>query len=62
MSGDHNLTVKTMARVLAACGYEVRFGIEQIHGNWLTREQPAVVVDAKQIPCADVTEEAALAA
>lgn len=25
LSGDHNLTIKTMARALAACGQEVRF-------------------------------------
>ncbi len=25
LSGSHNLTVKTMARSLAACGFEVRF-------------------------------------
>jgi hypothetical protein len=34
LSGDHNLTVKTMSRALAACGYELRFGYEPIYWGW----------------------------
>jgi transcriptional regulator with XRE-family HTH domain len=26
LHGNHNLTIRTMARVFAACGFEVRFG------------------------------------
>lgn len=34
LSGNHNLTVKTMARSLAACGFEVRFERVPIEWNW----------------------------
>jgi len=27
LRGDHNLTVKTMARICAAAGFELRFGV-----------------------------------
>jgi hypothetical protein len=26
LRGDHNLTIRTMARVFGACGFEIRFG------------------------------------
>ena len=42
MSGNHNLTVKTMARSLAACGFEIRFQPVKIEWNWVaqpTREE-----------------------
>lgn len=45
LSGNHNLTVKTMARSLAACGFEVRFQPVQIEWNWVSlpprKEVPA---------------------
>lgn len=34
LSGEHNLTVRTMARALAACGCEVRFNAVPIEWNW----------------------------
>jgi hypothetical protein len=34
LSGSHNLTIKTMARSMAACGYEVRFKMTPIQWNW----------------------------
>lgn len=34
MRGSHNLTVKTMARVLFACGMEVRFSRVPLHWSW----------------------------
>jgi transcriptional regulator with XRE-family HTH domain len=34
LNGHHNLTVKTMARALAACGSEVRFERVPIQWNW----------------------------
>jgi transcriptional regulator with XRE-family HTH domain len=30
LSGGHNLTVKTMSRAMAACGFEPRFGYEPL--------------------------------
>jgi transcriptional regulator with XRE-family HTH domain len=47
LSGNHNLTVKTMARSLAACGFEVRFEPVRLHWNWINppvntiHEEPA---------------------
>lgn len=35
LSGSHNLTVKTMARTMAVCGYEVDFQPRQIEWNWV---------------------------
>ena len=35
LTGSHNLTVKTMARSLAACGFEVRFQPVPISWNWV---------------------------
>jgi ribosome-binding protein aMBF1 (putative translation factor) len=40
LCGDHNLTVKTMARALAACGEEVRLGSEPITWAWPHIEHP----------------------
>ena len=37
LNGNHNLTVKTMARSLAACGFEVRFQRVPIMWNWRTQ-------------------------
>lgn len=34
MTGNHNLTIKTMSRALAACGFEVRFQHAPIVWNW----------------------------
>jgi hypothetical protein len=34
LSGSHNLTVKTMARSLAVCGFEVRFQPTPLEWNW----------------------------
>jgi transcriptional regulator with XRE-family HTH domain len=34
LSGEHNLTIKTMSRALGACGYEVRFNRVPIEWNW----------------------------
>jgi hypothetical protein len=34
LTGSHNLTVKTMARSLAACGFEVRFQAVPIEWTW----------------------------
>lgn len=37
LSGSHNLTIKTMARSLAACGFEVRFQHVPVVWNWRIR-------------------------
>jgi transcriptional regulator with XRE-family HTH domain len=36
LSGNHNLTIKTMARALASCGFEVRFERVPTAWNWGT--------------------------
>jgi transcriptional regulator with XRE-family HTH domain len=41
LSGSHNLTVKTMARCLAACGFEIRFEPVRIEWNWAESAEPA---------------------
>jgi len=41
LSGSHNLTVKTMARSLAACGFEVRFERVPIASNWMEAPAPS---------------------
>jgi transcriptional regulator with XRE-family HTH domain len=46
LSGSHNLTVKTMARSLAACGFEVRFERVPIASNWIEASAPS----SKKIP------------
>jgi len=44
LSGNHNLTIKTMSRALAACGFEVRFQHVPIAWNWRSTA-PAVPAD-----------------
>ena len=34
MSGSHNLTIKTFARALAACGFEAKFEFTPIQWGW----------------------------
>lgn len=36
LSGNHNLTIKTMSRALGACGFEIRFQRVPIVWNWRT--------------------------
>jgi len=44
LSGSHNLTIKTMARSLAVCGFEVRFQPTPLEWNWASpAPQPEVV-------------------
>jgi hypothetical protein len=37
LSGSHNLTIKTMARALAACEFEARFQHVPLSWSWKTR-------------------------
>ena len=49
LSGNHNLTIKTMSRALAVCGFEVRFQHAPIVWNWRSTAAPAVKCE-KQLP------------
>jgi hypothetical protein len=40
LTGSHNLTVKTMAKSLAVCGFEVRFQPVPIAWNWVNPPVP----------------------
>jgi len=40
LNGNHNLTIKTMARSMAACGFEVRFQPVRIDWNWVNQPIP----------------------
>ena len=40
LTGSHNLTVKTMAKSLAVCGFEVRFEPVPIAWNWVNPPVP----------------------
>ena len=44
LSGSHNLTIKTMARSLAACGFEVRFQPIRLQSTWVDVPEPQVNV------------------
>jgi len=47
LSGSHNLTVRTMASALLACGYEIRFGVAPIKWNWVSEPK---VIECKGVP------------
>lgn len=47
LKGTHNLTIKTMSRALAACGFEIRFQHVPIIWNWKT--QVVVQPDEEQL-------------
>src|ERR1700689_5096660 len=44
LSGSHNLTVKTLAKALAVCGFEVAFDRKPLQWGWLA-EGPALLPD-----------------
>jgi|SRR5947209_20259026 len=46
LRGSHNLTIKTMARALAACGCEIRFENVPLEWNWASVPQPSGEVAA----------------
>jgi transcriptional regulator with XRE-family HTH domain len=58
LNGNHNLTIKTMARSMAACGFEVRFQPVRIEWNWVSQpvsleeEQPANAGSTISLRCA----------
>jgi transcriptional regulator with XRE-family HTH domain len=45
LSGSHNLTVKTLARALAACGFELRLELVPIRWGWTL--MPAVLPERR---------------
>jgi len=56
LSGNHNLTVKTMAKSLAACGFEVRFEPVRLQWNWVSPP----ILPRDEVPAnAGTTERAA---
>jgi hypothetical protein len=44
LSGSHNLTVKTLARALAVCGYELTWQYRPIQWGWV--KEPTIINDA----------------
>jgi hypothetical protein len=42
LNGSHNLTVKTMARTLLACGYELQLGLTPIKWYWVRDAEPMI--------------------
>lgn len=55
LSGSHNLTIKTMARCLAACGHEIQFGVKPIQWNWVSAEPKQIVVECRTVPSLEGT-------
>jgi transcriptional regulator with XRE-family HTH domain len=56
LSGDHNLTLRTMAHALLVCGYEVRFGSEPLKWHWPQVERTPVVIDREPTAHTDYVE------
>src|SRR5260370_26710290 len=48
LSGNHNLTVKTISRALAVCGFEVRFQHAPIVWSW--RSTAPALPSERQLP------------
>ena len=46
LRGNHNLTVRTMARIVGACGYELRFAHVPISVTWVMEDGPIVHTNA----------------
>lgn len=57
LSGDHNLTLRTMARALLVCGYEVRFGSEPLNWSWPCVERAPVFIEGDPTVHADNPEQ-----
>ena len=53
LSGHHNLTVKTMARSLLACGYQIEFGVAPIVWNWPASD--AMEIEFNEVPSSEGT-------
>lgn len=48
LGGSHNLTVKTLAKAVLACGYEIDFSLKPIRWTWVREPQPVICVPALQ--------------
>jgi hypothetical protein len=49
LSGSHNLTVKTLSRAMAACGYELTWQYQPIQWGWV--KEPIVIdIDRSAVP------------
>jgi hypothetical protein len=46
LSGGHNLTIKTFALALAACGFEPTFGFQPIQWGWMADEPLAITYES----------------
>lgn len=54
LSGNHNLTVKTMARALAACGFEAVFDYRPTAWSLTDVDVPPEICDTTTPACAGV--------
>src|SRR5438034_9718047 len=43
LRGDHNMTIKTFARALAACGYRAKLDYGPLVWGWVSEEPPKTV-------------------
>lgn len=50
MSGSHNLTVKTLARALAVCGYELDWKYRSVRWGWARQETVPTVTNESEVP------------
>lgn len=50
LSGSHNLTIKTMARALAACGYEIAFSLTPVRWYWTSDEPQSIKCNTVPAP------------
>ena len=55
LKGDHNLTIRTFARALAGCGYELRYSYQPIEAT--TVVQPTII--ASQIVSKESSNDSA---
>jgi hypothetical protein len=46
LSGSHNLTIKTFALALAACGFEPTFGFQPIQWGWMAEKPVAIACES----------------
>ena len=51
LRGDHNMTIKTFALALGACGYRAKFGYGALSWKWLT-DSPQTTIAEPPVPAA----------
>jgi plasmid maintenance system antidote protein VapI len=52
MSGTHNLTIRTLSRALAACGFEPEFGYRQIAWGLVEQDTTCALTSNEASPAA----------